>query len=65
MLFLFGLIRSAGIERATISISEVLLWSLAGGVIGVAIQRYYKRIAFLRRISQALAPNIEAVEEAT
>ena len=64
-LLVFGLLRSAGIEQATIVISGVLLLSLAGGVIGVAIQRYYKRFALFRRVSEALAPNVDAVEEAT
>ncbi len=58
-------IKSAGIEWATFSISEMLLLSLAGGVIGVAIQRYYKRFALLGRISEALAVRVEAIEEAT
>lgn len=64
-LLVFGTVRSAGVEWATISISEVLLLSLAGGVIGVVIQRYYERFALLGRLSESLACNVEAVEEAT
>ncbi len=64
-LLVFGTVRSAGVEWATISISEVLLLSLAGGVMGVVIQRRYKRFAFLDRLSGAQVCNIEAVEEAT
>ena len=65
ILLIFGTIRSAGVEWATISVSEILLLSLAGGVIGVVIQRYYNRFALIGRFSEALAVKVEAMEEAT
>lgn len=64
-MLVFGAMRSAGVEWATISITEVLLLSLTGGVIGIVIQRCYKRFALLSRISEALAVKVEAIEEAT
>ena len=60
-LLVLGSLRLAGIER--VSISGVLYLLLVGGGIGVAIQRFYKRIALLRRISEALRAKIEAIED--
>ena len=62
-LLVLGSLRSAGIER--VNISGVLLLLLIGGFVGLVIQRYYKRIALVRRISEFLAVKVEAIEEAT
>ena len=51
-----------GAILAVVACWECVKWC---GVIRVLIQRCYKRFALLRRIPEALAVNVEAVEEAT
>ena len=49
-LLIFGAIWAIGIERATVSIGNVLLVLTIGGVAGVVIQRNYRKLTFFGRI---------------